>query len=149
MNGGLIYCTWNGQEGRKGLREAAAYIRKELHQLKDRAQPNIRLVINYSKEVDCSNGLAYSETSDIVFFVCTLIIMNIDPLHLQHTNIMGYCCLWCRVEMDDNVVGGSFNMMFLGHGISLAYRNHTNVVMRYEPVLLFWIYFCLMLSLLI
>ncbi|KAL9679822.1 hypothetical protein QQ045_017692 [Rhodiola kirilowii] len=68
------------QEGRHGLREAAAYIRKELHLFKDRAKSNI------------------------------------------------------RIEIEDNVVGGSFNMMFLGRGISLAYRNHTNIVMRISSV---------------
>ncbi|GLT48038.1 hypothetical protein SLA2020_216800 [Shorea laevis] len=35
-----------------------------------------------------------------------------------------------RIEIEENVVGGSFNMMFLGHSISLGYRNHTNIVMR-------------------
>ncbi|GKV16097.1 hypothetical protein SLEP1_g26791 [Rubroshorea leprosula] len=34
-----------------------------------------------------------------------------------------------RIEIEENVVGGSFNMMFLGHSISLGYRNHTNIVM--------------------
>lgn len=36
-----------------------------------------------------------------------------------------------RIEIEDSSVAGSFNMMFLGHSISLGYRNHTNVVMRY------------------
>ncbi|KAK6930827.1 LOW QUALITY PROTEIN: Peptidase M28 [Dillenia turbinata] len=35
-----------------------------------------------------------------------------------------------RVEVEENIVEGSFNMVFLGHSISLAYRNHTNVIMR-------------------
>ncbi|KAK4760488.1 hypothetical protein SAY87_005381 [Trapa incisa] len=35
-----------------------------------------------------------------------------------------------RIEIEDSSVAGSFNMMFLGHSISLGYRNHTNVVMR-------------------
>ncbi|OMO88172.1 Peptidase M28 [Corchorus olitorius] len=35
-----------------------------------------------------------------------------------------------RIEIEEDVVGGSFNMMFLGHSISLGYRNHTNIVMR-------------------
>ncbi|XP_010250754.1 PREDICTED: endoplasmic reticulum metallopeptidase 1 isoform X2 [Nelumbo nucifera] len=35
-----------------------------------------------------------------------------------------------RIEIEETLVGGSFNMMFLGHGISLGYRNHTNIAMR-------------------
>nr|GEV21912.1 endoplasmic reticulum metallopeptidase 1 [Tanacetum cinerariifolium] len=35
-----------------------------------------------------------------------------------------------RIEIEENVVNGSFNMMFLGHSLSLGYRNHTNIVMR-------------------
>ncbi|XXG50237.1 hypothetical protein AAC387_Pa02g4285 [Persea americana] len=35
-----------------------------------------------------------------------------------------------RVEVDETLVSGSFNMMFLGHSISLAYRNHINLLMR-------------------
>lgn len=35
-----------------------------------------------------------------------------------------------RVEIEEDVVAGSFNMMFLGFSISLGYRNHTNIVMR-------------------
>ncbi|KAJ9554511.1 hypothetical protein OSB04_018556 [Centaurea solstitialis] len=35
-----------------------------------------------------------------------------------------------RIEIEDNIVNGSFNMMFLGHSLSLGYRNHTNIVMR-------------------
>ncbi|KAH9708259.1 peptidase M28 domain-containing protein [Citrus sinensis] len=35
-----------------------------------------------------------------------------------------------RIEIEENVVNGSFNMIFLGHSISLGYRNHTNIVMR-------------------
>ncbi|KAL4573836.1 hypothetical protein LXL04_020655 [Taraxacum kok-saghyz] len=35
-----------------------------------------------------------------------------------------------RIEIEQNVVNGSFNMMFLGHSLSLGYRNHTNIVMR-------------------
>ncbi|XP_068333814.1 uncharacterized protein [Pyrus communis] len=35
-----------------------------------------------------------------------------------------------RIEIEESVVNGTFNMMFLGHSISLGYRNHTNIVMR-------------------
>ncbi|KAE9603054.1 putative peptidase M28 [Lupinus albus] len=35
-----------------------------------------------------------------------------------------------RVEIQENNVSGSFNMLFLGHNIALGYRNHTNIVMR-------------------
>ncbi|XP_022725833.1 endoplasmic reticulum metallopeptidase 1-like [Durio zibethinus] len=39
-----------------------------------------------------------------------------------------------RIEIEESVVGGSFNMMFLGHGISLGYRNHTNILMRISSI---------------
>ncbi|XP_043725141.1 endoplasmic reticulum metallopeptidase 1 isoform X2 [Telopea speciosissima] len=35
-----------------------------------------------------------------------------------------------RIEIEDSKIAGSFNMLFLGRGISLAYRNHTNIIMR-------------------
>ncbi|XP_030496880.2 uncharacterized protein LOC115712690 isoform X1 [Cannabis sativa] len=35
-----------------------------------------------------------------------------------------------RIEIEETIVNGSFNMMFLGHSISLTYRNHVNVIMR-------------------
>ncbi|KAH0991909.1 hypothetical protein GBA52_003392 [Prunus armeniaca] len=35
-----------------------------------------------------------------------------------------------RIEIEETVVNGTFNMMFLGHSISLGYRNHSNIVMR-------------------
>ncbi|KAK3034093.1 hypothetical protein RJ639_034073 [Escallonia herrerae] len=35
-----------------------------------------------------------------------------------------------RIEIKENVVKGSFNMMFLGHSLSLGYKNHTNIIMR-------------------
>ncbi|KAJ0256056.1 Zn-dependent exopeptidases superfamily protein [Hirschfeldia incana] len=35
-----------------------------------------------------------------------------------------------RVEVEEMQVDGSFSMMFLGHSISLGYRNHTNILMR-------------------
>ncbi|KAK4597650.1 hypothetical protein RGQ29_015254 [Quercus rubra] len=38
-----------------------------------------------------------------------------------------------RIEIEESVVNGSFNMMFLGYSISLGYRNHTNIVMRISP----------------
>ncbi|KAM7464735.1 hypothetical protein LguiA_032856 [Lonicera macranthoides] len=34
-----------------------------------------------------------------------------------------------RIEIEENVINGSFNMMFLGHSLSLGYRNHTNIAM--------------------
>ncbi|KAI3966619.1 hypothetical protein MKW92_024597 [Papaver armeniacum] len=35
-----------------------------------------------------------------------------------------------RIEIEETVVAGSFKMLFLGHSISFAYRNHTNIVAR-------------------
>lgn len=35
-----------------------------------------------------------------------------------------------RIEIEETLINGSFNMMFLGRSISLAYRNHTNILMR-------------------
>ncbi|KAL1216448.1 hypothetical protein V5N11_026378 [Cardamine amara subsp. amara] len=35
-----------------------------------------------------------------------------------------------RVEVEETQVDGSFSMMFIGHSISLGYRNHTNILMR-------------------
>ncbi|PON50645.1 Peptidase M [Parasponia andersonii] len=35
-----------------------------------------------------------------------------------------------RIEIEETIVNGSFNMIFLGHSISLTYRNHINVIMR-------------------
>ncbi|KAK4423941.1 60S ribosomal protein L17-2 [Sesamum alatum] len=39
-----------------------------------------------------------------------------------------------RIEIEETVVNGSFNMIFLGHSISLTYRNHTNILMRISSV---------------
>ncbi|XP_022131778.1 endoplasmic reticulum metallopeptidase 1 [Momordica charantia] len=39
-----------------------------------------------------------------------------------------------RIEVEETVVDGSFNMMFLGHSISLGYRDHTNILMRIASV---------------
>ncbi|KAK8647546.1 hypothetical protein V6N13_121279 [Hibiscus sabdariffa] len=39
-----------------------------------------------------------------------------------------------RIEIEENVVAGSFNMMFLGHSISFGYRNHTNILMRISSI---------------
>ncbi|CAN8238621.1 unnamed protein product [Cochlearia groenlandica] len=35
-----------------------------------------------------------------------------------------------RVVVEETQVDGSFSMMFLGHSISLGYRNHTNILIR-------------------
>ncbi|XP_062157148.1 uncharacterized protein LOC133864743 isoform X2 [Alnus glutinosa] len=35
-----------------------------------------------------------------------------------------------RVDIEETVVNGSFSMIFLGYSITLAYRNHINIVMR-------------------
>ncbi|KAI4373791.1 hypothetical protein MLD38_011871 [Melastoma candidum] len=35
-----------------------------------------------------------------------------------------------KIEIEESVVAGSFNMIFLGHSISFGYRNHTNIVAR-------------------
>ncbi|KAG4202794.1 hypothetical protein ERO13_A05G358801v2 [Gossypium hirsutum] len=40
-----------------------------------------------------------------------------------------------RIEIEENVAGWSFNMMFLGHGISFGYRNYTNILVRRLSVL--------------
>ncbi|KAM5568193.1 hypothetical protein ABKV19_015984 [Rosa sericea] len=39
-----------------------------------------------------------------------------------------------RVEIEETVVNGTFNMLFLGYSIALGYRNHTNIVMRISSV---------------
>ncbi|XP_051144524.1 uncharacterized protein LOC127260697 isoform X2 [Andrographis paniculata] len=39
-----------------------------------------------------------------------------------------------RVDIEETVVNGSFNMIFLGHSISLSYRNHTNILMRISSI---------------
>ncbi|KAL3644438.1 hypothetical protein CASFOL_009618 [Castilleja foliolosa] len=39
-----------------------------------------------------------------------------------------------RIEIEETVVNGSFNMMFLRQSISLTYRNHTNILMRISSV---------------
>ncbi|XP_016569796.1 endoplasmic reticulum metallopeptidase 1 isoform X4 [Capsicum annuum] len=39
-----------------------------------------------------------------------------------------------RIEIEETIVNGSFNMFFLRHSISLAYRNHTNIIMRISSV---------------
>ncbi|KAL8532807.1 hypothetical protein ACS0TY_009132 [Phlomoides rotata] len=39
-----------------------------------------------------------------------------------------------RIEIEETVVNGSFNMMFLGQSISLTYRNHTNILMRISSI---------------
>ncbi|XP_047981565.1 endoplasmic reticulum metallopeptidase 1 isoform X1 [Salvia hispanica] len=39
-----------------------------------------------------------------------------------------------RIEIEETVVNGSFNMMFLGNSLSLTYRNHTNIAMRISSV---------------
>ncbi|CAN1152416.1 Endoplasmic reticulum metallopeptidase 1 [Linum perenne] len=39
-----------------------------------------------------------------------------------------------RIEIEETAVNGSFNMLFLGHSISLGYRNHTNIIMRISSV---------------
>ncbi|KAE8023656.1 hypothetical protein FH972_009328 [Carpinus fangiana] len=38
------------------------------------------------------------------------------------------------VDIEETVVNGSFSMMFLGYSITLAYRNHINIVMRISSV---------------
>ncbi|KNA24673.1 hypothetical protein SOVF_013590 isoform B [Spinacia oleracea] len=39
-----------------------------------------------------------------------------------------------RIEVEETLVNGSFSMMFLGHSLSLAYRAHTNILMRISSV---------------
>lgn len=47
-------------------------------------------------------------------------------------NAFCFCCY--RIEVEETQVDGSFSMMFLGHSISLGYRNHTNILMRYSSL---------------
>lgn len=54
---------------------------------------------------------------------------------------MNACCIMYRVEVEETQVDGSFSMMFIGHSISLGYRNHTNILMRYCLVILLSDYF--------
>ncbi|KAL8550649.1 hypothetical protein ACS0TY_009170 [Phlomoides rotata] len=68
------------EEGSPGLRQAAAYIKKQLELIKERADSKF------------------------------------------------------RIEIEETVVNGSFNMMFLGQSISLTYRNHTNILMRISSI---------------
>ncbi|KAL8550695.1 hypothetical protein ACS0TY_009194 [Phlomoides rotata] len=68
------------QEGSPGLRQAAAYIKKQSELIKERADSKF------------------------------------------------------RIEIEETVVNGSFNMMFLGQSISLTYRNHTNILMRISSI---------------
>lgn len=35
-----------------------------------------------------------------------------------------------RIEIEDTVVNGTFNMLFLGHNLSFGYRDHPNILMR-------------------
>lgn len=39
-----------------------------------------------------------------------------------------------RIEIEETTVNGSFNMKFLGRSISLAYREHPNILMRMSSV---------------
>ncbi|GMI70834.1 hypothetical protein like AT1G67420 [Hibiscus trionum] len=39
-----------------------------------------------------------------------------------------------RIEIEENVVSGTFNMMFLGHSMSFSYRNLTNILMRISSI---------------
>ncbi|XP_052205121.1 uncharacterized protein LOC127809959 isoform X2 [Diospyros lotus] len=39
-----------------------------------------------------------------------------------------------RIEIEDTIVNGTFNMMFLGYSMSLGYRNHINIIMRISAV---------------
>lgn len=48
--------------------------------------------------------------------------------------------LICRIEVEETAVNGSFNMLFLGHSISLGYRNHTNIIMRYTYLAIYELY---------
>ncbi|XP_059633546.1 uncharacterized protein LOC132276224 [Cornus florida] len=68
------------QEGRRGLKDAAEYIKTQLEMIKERAGSNV------------------------------------------------------RIEIEETTVNGTFNMLFLGHSLSFAYRNHTNIVMRISSV---------------
>lgn len=53
-------------------------------------------------------------------------LLNLVNLIELYVGIICY-----RIEIEENVINGSFNMMFLGHSLSLGYRNHTNIAMRY------------------
>ena len=50
---------------------------------------------------------------------------NYDFDLLPHLNLKIF-----RVEVEETTINGSFNMIFLGHSISFAYRDHINIVAR-------------------
>ncbi|XP_073130207.1 uncharacterized protein [Henckelia pumila] len=39
-----------------------------------------------------------------------------------------------RIEIEETIVNGSFNMIFLGQSLTLTYRNHTNILMRISSI---------------
>ncbi|XP_058192840.1 uncharacterized protein LOC131310060 isoform X2 [Rhododendron vialii] len=39
-----------------------------------------------------------------------------------------------RFEIEDTIVNGTFNMIFLGYSLSMGYRNHTNIILRISSV---------------
>ncbi|KAE9454237.1 hypothetical protein C3L33_13862, partial [Rhododendron williamsianum] len=39
-----------------------------------------------------------------------------------------------RIEIEDTIVNGTFNMIFLGYSLSMGYRNHTNIILRISSV---------------
>lgn len=61
-------------------------------------------------------------------FLCVWTIKISCKLILLLTCIWFY--LFCRMEIEETLVSGSFSMIFLRHSLSLGYRNHKNVAMR-------------------
>lgn len=62
----------------------------------------------------------------MVYLILGTIILRISSFLVDV-----FYCVFCRVDIDETLVNGSFSMMFLGHSISLGYRNHINLLMRY------------------
>ncbi|KAH9315251.1 hypothetical protein KI387_023878, partial [Taxus chinensis] len=57
----------------------------------------------------------------------------IEAAHYIHQQLLQFATRASSnlsIEVDDTFVSGSFNMIFLRHSISLAYRNHKNIVVR-------------------
>ncbi|KAL2903638.1 Endoplasmic reticulum metallopeptidase 1 [Bienertia sinuspersici] len=122
-------------EGRPGLKQAADYIKGQLEFLKDRANSNFRLSIYNGGEALVLELLSlphelphYCRTTNVVTgMMRSLVLLTLAARPSKRIVQNG-------IEVEESMVNGSFNMMFLGHSISLAYRAHTNVLMRISSV---------------
>lgn len=47
------------------------------------------------------------------------------------TSCLVFFFFFDRIEIDESLINGSFNMVFLGRSISFTYRNHVNIAVRY------------------